>query len=92
MSVFESMSAAERSLRARTAVHTSWANTTDRSARARGGVEGALRKLEDQIDPEHLLAPAVRRQRAESLRKARMADLARQSAKARRERKAAKTN
>jgi predicted component of type VI protein secretion system len=92
VTVFESMTPAERSLRARTAVHTSWANTADRSARARGGVEGALRKLEDQIDPEHLLAPAVRRQRAESLRKARMADLARQSAKARRERKAAKTN
>ena len=78
------MSPAERSLRARTASHTSWANTADRSARARGGVEGALRKLEDQIDPEHQLTPAVRRQRAESLRKARMADLARLSVKARR--------
>ena len=88
MTVFESMSPAERSLRARTAVHTSWANTADRSARARGGVEGALRKLEDQIDPSRELAPEVRRQRAESLRKARMSDLARLSAKARRERAA----
>lgn len=88
MTVFDSMTPAERSLRARTAVHTSWANTSDRSARARGGVEGALRKLEDQIDPDHELAPAVRRQRAESLRRARMSDLARLSAKARRERSA----
>ena len=88
MTVFDSMSPAERSLRARTAVHTSWAKTTDRSARARGGVEGALRKLEDEIDPDHELAPADRRQRAESLRRARMSDLARLSAKARRERAA----
>ena len=83
MSVYESMSPAERSLRARTAVHTSWAKTTDRSTRARGGVEARLRRFENQIDPDGLLTAADRRRRAESLMKAEMAERARQSAKAR---------
>ena len=87
MTVFDSMTAAERSLRARTAVHTSWANTSDRRARGRHGVEARLRRFEEQVDPDGVLSPAVRRTRAESLIKAQMSELARQSAKARRERK-----
>lgn len=83
MTVFDSMTPAERSLRARTAVHTSWANTADRSARGRHGVEARLRKFEQQLDPAAQLAPEERRRRAESLMKAQMSDLARKSAKAR---------
>ena len=83
MTVYESMSPAERSLRARTAVHTSWANTKDRRKRGQGGVEARLRRFEQQVDPDGLLEPGERRVRAQSLMKAQMSELSRQSAKAR---------
>ena len=82
--MYESMSPAERTLRARTAAHVSWAKRTDRSAPGRSSVEARLLKFERQVDPDGLMAPAERRLRAESLLKAQMSDLARKSAKARR--------
>ena len=70
------LTATERSLRGKIAVHTSWGNTHDRSARtapARSGFEAKFLE-EAGGDP----------QRAESLRKAYFAKLALKSAKARR--------
>lgn len=74
----------QRSLRAQIAVHTSWANTSDRSARTAKAREGALARFERQVDPDGVLPPAERRQRAESARKAHMLSLAAKSAAARR--------
>jgi hypothetical protein len=83
VTVFESMTPAERSLRARCASHTSWANTEDRAARTANGTRAFLARFERQVDPEGLLPPAERAQRAVSARRAYFADLARRSAKAR---------
>ena len=70
------LSADERRLRAQAAAHTSWANTTDRTARTA--------RFEKQADPDGILPPEERARRAEHLRKAHMAKLALASAKARR--------
>ena len=78
------LTAAERTLRARLAAHTSWANTADPSARARKGAAGLLAKFELEADPDGTLDPIDRRRRAEQLRKAHMARLALKSSKARR--------
>jgi hypothetical protein len=72
------LSAAERSLRAQLAVHTSWANTTDRPAR----IAKARRALEDKWLTEAGGDPV----RAEHLRKAHYARMALKSAQARRRR------
>lgn len=79
----------ERALRARLAVHTSWANTTDRTARTQPGRDAAFARFEREVDPDGVLPEAERRRRAEHLRKAHMQRLALASAKARRKRKAA---
>lgn len=84
MTVFDSMSPAERSLRGRSAVLTSWANTSDRRARTRNGSQAFLARFEREVDPEGVLDPAERALRAEARRKAYMADLGRRAAKARR--------
>ncbi len=81
-------SAAERRLAAQVAVHTSWANTTDRTARAMHGVEARWRRYEARVDPDGVLPPAERHRRAEHLMRAEMARLALASAKARAKRRA----
>ena len=81
---------AERSLRARTAVHSSWANTGDRAARTAPGRRALDARFEKQVDPEGTLPVAERARRAESARKAYFANLARQSAAARRRKREAK--
>ncbi|MGH9287982.1 MAG: hypothetical protein ACRD0V_06795 [Acidimicrobiales bacterium] len=82
----ESLTPAERSLRARLAVHTSWANTGDRAARTAPTRRGALERFERQVDPEGTLRPAERARRAEQAMRAHMARLALKSAQARRRR------
>ena len=84
----ESLTPAERSLRARLAVHTSWAQTTDRAARTAPARRAALQRFERQVDPDGTLNPAERRRRAEQAMRAHMAGLALRSAQARRRRKA----
>jgi hypothetical protein len=84
----EPLTPAERSLRARLAVHTSWAQTTDRAARTAPARRAALQRFERQVDPDGTLNPAERRRRAEQAMRAHMAGLALQSAQARRRRKA----
>lgn len=73
-----SLTPGELTLRAQLAAHTSWAKTTDRSART----ANARRALENKFLAEADGDP----QRAESLRKAYYARLALKSAKARRRR------
>jgi hypothetical protein len=84
----EPLTPAERSLRARLAVHTSWAQTTDRAARTAPARRAALQRFERQVDLHGTLNPAERRRRAEQAMRAHMAGLALQSAQARRRRKA----
>jgi hypothetical protein len=76
----------ERSLRARLAVHTSWARTSDRSGRTAPARRAALARFEHQVDPDGLLPPAERAQRADQAMRAHMARLALRSVQARRRR------
>jgi hypothetical protein len=73
-----SLTPAERSLRGQVGAHTSWANTTDRTART----ANARKALEDKFLAEADGDP----KRAESLRRAYYARLALKSAQARRRR------
>jgi hypothetical protein len=82
----------ERRLRAQSAAYASWANTVDRSARARGGDSATrrranLRTFERLIDPNGTMDPAERELRARHLQKAHMLRLSLLSLKARRARK-----
>jgi hypothetical protein len=79
----------QRSLVARIAAHTSWANTPDRTARTAPARRALLARFEAQVDPDGVLDPVERAKRAESARKAYFARLALASVKARRERKSA---
>jgi hypothetical protein len=74
----------ERSLRARLAVHTSWARTSDRSARTAPARRAALQRFERQVDPDGMLPPAERAQRAEQAMRAHMSRMALRSVQARR--------
>jgi len=89
VTVFDSMTPTERSLRARTAVHTSWANTTDRRKRTSNGTAAFLARFERQVDPNNELDPAERARRAESAKKAYMSGLALKAAKSKRAKRTA---
>jgi hypothetical protein len=78
-----SLTPEQRTLRARLAAHTSWANTDDPSARTRPGREAFLARFERQVDPDGQLPEVERRRRAEHAKRAYMAKLAMRSAKAR---------
>jgi hypothetical protein len=84
----EPLTPAERSLRARIAVHTSWAQTTDRAARTAPARRAALERFQCQVDPDGSLSEAERARRAEQAMRAHMARLALRSAQARRREKA----
>lgn len=83
------MTPAERSLRAKVAAHTRWARTDDRVDATSAARAAFADRFAKQVDPNGTLPPAERSRRAASLRSAYYADLARRSAKARRQRKAA---
>ena len=76
----------DRQLIAQIAAHTSWANTTNRTARTAPARTALLARFERQVDPEGRLAPDERARRAEHARKAYFGQLARKSALARRTR------
>jgi hypothetical protein len=84
----EPLTPAERSLRARIAVHTSWAQTTDRAARTAPARRAALERFQRHVDPDGSLSEAERARRAEQAMRAHMARLALRSAQARRRQKA----
>jgi hypothetical protein len=75
---------AERSLRARLAAHTSWANTADPAARTAAARAAALERFERQVDPDGVLTADERARRAAHARKAYFARLALKSTQARR--------
>lgn len=74
---------AQRSLRGRMAVHRSWANTPDRTARTAPGRAAFDARFVRQVDPDGVLPEAERRQRASAAKKAYFAELALKSSKAR---------
>lgn len=76
----------ERALRARIAAHSSWAKTTDRTARTAPARRAADERFEKLVDPEGRLPEDLRIQMAQSAKKAHFAALALKSAKARRAR------
>lgn len=76
----------ERSLRGQIAAHESWAKTENRPGRTANARKAMLDKFEQQVDPEGLLTPTERAQRAEHARKAYFKRLALKSAQARRRR------
>ena len=82
------LSPAERSLRARIAVETSWANTSDPTARTAPGRQAFLSRFEREVDPDGTLPELERKRRAEHARRAYFHRLALASAKARRLKKA----
>lgn len=92
MTIYESMSPGERALRARMASHASWANTSDRARRSRPGQAAAFKRFEDMVDPDGSLSESERFKRAESLRRAHMAEIALKSAKSRRAKANSKKN
>lgn len=82
-----SASAAERRLAARSAVHTRWGYTRDRTAATAPARAAADARFEKLADPEGTLTAQERAKRAASLRKAHYAQLAKRSAEVRRQRK-----
>lgn len=84
----------DRALIARIAAHTSWANTTDPSARTAPGRAAAhaamLTRFEREVDPDSVLTPAERARRAEHAKKAYFSRLALRSAQSRRRAKEAR--
>jgi hypothetical protein len=74
----------DRSQVARIAGLTSWANTTNRTARTQPARDAFLARFDRQVDPDGRLEPHQRAQRAEAARRAYFAQLARRSARARR--------
>lgn len=84
------LSESERSIRGSIAVNTSWANTSDRSARTAPARRAFDERFKRQVDPNNELPEAERNRRAESAKRAYYGKLALASAKARRLRKAGK--
>lgn len=80
------MTPAERTLRARLAAHTSWANTEDPSKRTKAARDKFMERFEDQVDPQREMPEDVRRRLAEHARKAYFTRLALKSAQSRRPR------
>ncbi|MDX3662373.1 hypothetical protein PV646_34145 [Streptomyces sp. ID05-26A] len=74
----------DRSLRARIAAHTSWANTADPTARTAAARQASLDRFEKQVDPDGTMDPAERSRRAESAKKAHFLKMAARSAEVRR--------
>jgi hypothetical protein len=83
MARYESISPAERSLRARLAAYAQHGHRDPHEATAKARA-AFLAKFEREADPEGVLPPEERRRRAESLRRAHFARLALASVKARR--------
>jgi hypothetical protein len=79
--------AAMRGLRARLAVHSSWAKTTDRTARTAPGTAASPASLsywEKRVDPDGEMDEATRAKAAENARSAHYSRMAYRSAMARR--------
>lgn len=84
MAASTNLTPAQRSLRASTAAHASWAKTTDRAARTASARRAALARFEDQVDPDRVLPADERERRALSARRAYFRSLALKAVRARR--------
>ncbi len=80
----ESLSPSERMHRAQMAAHTRWAQCDDRTAATEPARRAAQARWDREVDPDGVLSPQERARRAESAKKAHMARMAFNSAKARR--------
>ncbi|WP_203698858.1 hypothetical protein, partial [Catellatospora coxensis] len=78
------LTAAQRRRRARVAVHTSWANTADRSARTAPARQAFRARFERQVDPDGVLPAEERDDRVKHAIKAYMLQLAERSSRSRR--------
>ncbi len=78
------MTPAQRTLRARIAAHTSWANTSDRGARTANARQASMDRFEKLVDPDGVLPVEERQQRAASAKTAHYLKMAAASAAARR--------
>lgn len=74
---------AQRSMRGRMAVHRSWANTGDRTDRTSAGRAAFADRFEREVDPEGVLPPDERAQRAKAAKSAYFTALALKSSKSR---------
>ena len=72
----------QRSARARLAAHARWSKS-DPTEGTRIAREAFLQRFEDEVDPDRKLAPAERKRRAESAKKAHFQGLALKASKAR---------
>lgn len=82
---------AERKLRAKAAAHARWADTADPESRRKAtepGRRAALDYWNTKADPDGVLTPEVRRNRAEALRLQHMASMALKSSTTRRAKRA----
>jgi len=74
----------ERTLRARLAAHTSWANTPDPASRTAKARKAAMDRFEKQVDPDGTLPVEERMRRAEHAKKAHFSRMALEAARKRR--------
>jgi len=81
----------ELSLRGRLAVETSWANTSDRSARTKPGRDKFDERFLNEVDPERRLPEDERERRAAHARRAYFARLSLAAHKARRRKRNARS-
>lgn len=81
----QKLSPEQRSLRAKVAVNTRWANSSaaDRKANSQRAIAGQLEAFARQVDPNNELPEAERQRRAEHARKAHMARLSLKASRAR---------
>jgi hypothetical protein len=77
-------------LQARAAVHKSWANTTDRTARTAAAREAAWEKLLREVDPDGAMTPDDRDKAAKHLRRSGLLAAAKKSVDSRARKKATK--
>ena len=66
----DSLTPEQRSMRASIAAHTRWAQEPDRAAAMEPALNGMLARFEKQVDPDGVLPPHIRAERAESAKKA----------------------
>lgn len=69
-----------KNINRRIAAEISWARTHDRAARTSPARAAFLQRFENEVDPDGILPPEERRQRAEHAKRAYMLQLARRSA------------
>jgi hypothetical protein len=89
MAASKNLTPTQRTLRARLAAHASWTNTNNRTDRTAAARQAAYDRFETLVDPDGALPPDVRRQRADSARKAHFTRLAMASIEARRRKREA---